>query len=339
LDVHRKQITFDYVDTETGRWERGQIRPADRAHLAAWLRKRFAGAGRVEFAVEACTGWRYVVEELQRAGCVAHLADPAETAAARGRKKRAKTDRADARLERELLAEGRLPECWIPPAHILECRALLETYHELREEHTGWLQRIHAVLFHQGAPSLAGSLDTDKGRAQLAEIAAGQLSPVGRMQVATALNMLEVIDVQLEQLRTRIRAAARGIPAARLLTEQLYGVGPMSALALTCWLGGAGRFSSTRKAVRFAGLDITVYSSNSKRAPGHLSRQGPSVLRWAIYEAGKAHARGSAPDHAYYAEVQDRIDGKRAALSEARKIIRKAVHILDQAGDQALAVP
>jgi transposase len=242
-------------------------------------------------------------------------------------------------LERELLAEGRLPECWIPPAHILECRALLETYHELREEHTGWLQRIHAVLFHQGAPSLAGSLDTDKGRAQLAEIAAGQLSPVGRMQVATALNMLEVIDVQLEQLRTRIRAAARGIPAARLLTEQLYGVGPMSALALTCWLGGAGRFSSTRKAVRFAGLDITVYSSNSKRAPGHLSRQGPSVLRWAIYEAGKAHARGSAPDHAYYAEVQDRIDGKRAALSEARKIIRKAVHILDQAGDQALAVP
>jgi hypothetical protein len=158
LDVHRKQITFDYVDTETGRWERGQIRPADRAHLAAWLRKRFAGAGRVEFAVEACTGWRYVVEELQRAGCVAHLADPAETAAARGRKKRAKTDRADARLERELLAEGRLPECWIPPAHILECRALLETYHELREQHTGWLQRIHAVLFHQGAPSLAGSL-------------------------------------------------------------------------------------------------------------------------------------------------------------------------------------
>jgi transposase len=112
----------------------------------------------------------------------------------------------------------------------------------------------------------------------------------------------------------------------------------VTALALVCWLGGGGRFSSSRKAVRFAGLDITVYSSNSKRAPGHLSRQGPSVLRWAIFEAGKAHARGSAPDHAYYAKVQDRIDSKRAALSEARKIIRKAVHILDQAGDQALTM-
>jgi hypothetical protein len=54
------------------------------------------------------------------------------------------------------------PECWIPPAHILECRALLQTYHELREAHTGWVQRIHAVLFHQGAPSLAGSLHTER---------------------------------------------------------------------------------------------------------------------------------------------------------------------------------
>ena len=47
-----------------------------------------------------------------------------------------------------------LPECWIPPSHILECRALLETYHDLRAEHTGWVQRIHAVFFHQGAPAL-----------------------------------------------------------------------------------------------------------------------------------------------------------------------------------------
>jgi transposase len=124
---------------------------------------------------------------------------------------------------------------------------------------------------------------------------------------------------------------------AKVLVEQLYGVGPVTALALTCWLGGAGRFSSARKAVRFAGLDVTVYSSDGKRSPGHLSRQGPPVLRWALYEAGKTHARTSAPDHAYYSAVKERIDGKRAAISEARKIVRKAVHILGELGDQALA--
>jgi hypothetical protein len=40
--------------------------------------------------------------ELAAAGTTAHLAETADTAAARGRKKRAKTDRADARLMRDL---------------------------------------------------------------------------------------------------------------------------------------------------------------------------------------------------------------------------------------------
>jgi hypothetical protein len=63
LDIHRKQLTFDYLDTVTGEVSRGQIVPADRAHLRAWL-GRFAGRGDVAFALEGCTGWRYVDEEL-----------------------------------------------------------------------------------------------------------------------------------------------------------------------------------------------------------------------------------------------------------------------------------
>src|SRR5947208_4534149 len=43
------------------------------------------------------------------------------------------------------------------------------------------------------------------------------------------------------------------ISSAKVLAARLYGVGPVTALALTCWLGGAGRFSSSRQAVRFAG--------------------------------------------------------------------------------------
>jgi hypothetical protein len=38
----------------------------------------------------------------------------------------------------------------------------------------------------------------------------------------------------------------------------------------------------------------------------------------------------------HYAAVKDRKNGKRAALSEARKIIRQACHILAELGDDAL---
>jgi transposase len=337
LDIHRKQITFDYPGTETGQVRRGQISPADREHLRAWL-ARFAGHRDAAFAVEGCTGWRYVAEELAAAGVAAHLAEPADTAFARGRKRHAKTGKTDARHLRMLLAEGRLPECWIPPAHVLECRALLELYNDLRRERTAWAQRIHAVLFHQGGPQLGeGALRTEKGVAGLRAAAAVHLSPAGQLQVATALEMIDALEARLHVVRHQLLDAARHLAGAKALATRLYGVGPVTALAITCWLGGAGRFSSSRKAVRFAGLDITVSSSDRKGPPGKLSRQGPPVLRWAVYEAGKAHARTSAPDHRYYAAVKDRKNSKRACLSEARKIIRQAHHILAEPGDDALA--
>ena len=332
LDIHRKQLTFDYVDTDTGQLHRGQLAPADRSHLAVWLR-RFDGLDDMTFAVEACTGWRYVVEELRRAGVAVQLAEPADTAAARGRKKRAKTDRADSKLLRELARDGRVPQCWIPPFTVLESRALLECYHDLRRDHTAWVQRIHATCFHQGTAAL-GAVGTDDDLRRL-RCTAAELSPAGQVQVAVGLAMLDTLDTQLDALRRRLLDAARHLHGAKLLTERLYGVGPITALAMCCWLGGAGRFSSSRQAVRFTGLDITVYSSDGKRSPGHLSRQGPPVLRWCVYEAGKTHARTSAPDHDYYATVKDRVDGKRAAISEARKLVRRAYHILDELGDAA----
>jgi transposase len=337
LDIHRKQVTFDYLDTETGQVQRGQVSPADRAHLRAWL-ARFNGRDDVAFAVEGCAGWRYVAEELAAAGVAAHLAEPAGTAARRGRKRHAKTGKTDCRHLRMLLAEGRLPECWIPPGHILECRALLETYHDLRAEHTAWVQRIHAVLFHRGAPVLAeGTLRTGQGVAALRAAAAAHLSPAGQLQVATALEVTEALETRLHLLRHQLLDAARHLTGAKVLAARLYGVGPVTGLAMTCWLAGKDRFSSSRQAARFAGLDITVRSSDRKGPPGRLSRQGPPVLRWAVYEAGKTHARSSAPDHRYYAAVKDRKNSKRAALSEARKILRQGCHILAEPGDDALA--
>jgi len=336
LDIHRKQITFDYLDTVTGEVNRGQIAPADREHVQAWL-ARFAGRGDAAFAVEGCAGWRYVSEELAAAGIAAHLGEPADTAALRGRKRHAKTDKTDARHLRTLLAEGRLPECWIPPAHILEYRALLETYHDLRTAHTAWVQRIHAVFFHQGAPPLSdGALRTEAGLAKLRAAAAAHLPAAGQQQVATAVDMIAATEARMGPLRRQLRDAAAHLTGAKVLAARLYGVGPFTALALTCWLGGADRFSSSRKAVRFTGLDITVHSSDRKGPPGRLSRQGPPVLRWAVYEAGKTHARTAAPDHACYAQVKDRKNSKRACLSEARKIVRQACHILTELGDGAL---
>src|SRR4051794_28196758 len=121
LDVHRAQITFDALDVDSGEVQTGRVQPANRDTFRRFL-ARFDGQPLVA-AVEAMTGWRFIVEELTRVGAEVHLAEPADTSAKRGPKRRAKTDRLDARLLRELLMEGRLPEAWIAPAHILDLRA------------------------------------------------------------------------------------------------------------------------------------------------------------------------------------------------------------------------
>jgi transposase len=337
FDIHRRQVTFDYLDTATGEVRRGRIEPACRAELRCWLR-RFAGRDDVTFAVEGCTGWRFVVEELARAGITALLAEPAETAHQRGPKKRAKTDKADARLLRILAAEGRVPLSWIPPHQVLELRALLQLYRDLREEHSAWAQRVHATLFHQGVPSLAGRLCEPGVRAALAGApAAISLSPAGARAVTVALRQMESLEAELGPLHAQIAAFARRQAGCKTLQRELFGVGPLVAAIVWAFLGDTRRFSCSAQSVRHTGLDVTVHDSDRKRPPGSLSHQGPPILRWALFEAGHQGSRKTSPDHQYYAAVAARIDANRAALSVARKLARRSHHILRRLGDQAWA--
>jgi len=330
FDVHRAQITFDALDGATGEVTTGRISPADRQGLRRFL-CRWNGR-EVEAAVEATTGWRFVVEELQRAGATVLLAEPAETSARRGPKRRAKTDRRDARHLRDLLLERRLPVAWIPPQHILELRAQVRLRKTLVDQRTEWLQRIHAVLFHHGAKLAVSRLDGRDARRQLVAL---KLAPSACQQIEVALAIVEQVNAQLAPLNRELKAFARRQPGCRALMRH-YGIGPQVACAILAELGDARRFSSSRQAVRFAGLDVTVHESDTKRRPGHLSRQGPPVLRWAAFEAAESACKPSSPDHAYYLQLKQRVGQNRAVLSVARKLLRRAHHTLRELGDEAL---
>src|SRR6266545_4539538 len=215
---------------------------------------------------KACTGWRFVVEELEGAGAQAHLAEPADTAALRGPKRRAKTDRADARHLRELLMAARLPESWIPPAHVSDART------EIRLDKA----RVDAILFQLGAPAVPG-LARAWGRGRL-DLAA--LPLVARSAVEVGLRSVDRVNEELDTLRPQLARLSRAQRGCRALQAH-YGIGPLTSVAIWAELGDCGRFSSLSDAVRHSGLDVTVHSSDSRRARGHLARQGPGVLRWA----------------------------------------------------------
>src|SRR4051812_25596758 len=330
LDQHRAQITADWLDTASGEVSRARIAPADRGGV-----RRFAGRfGGQEFevALEATTGWRFVVEELQAAGGRVHLAEPAETAARRGTKKRAKSDRADARHLRELLMVGRLPESWIPPAHLLDLRARVRLRHTLVDARREWQQRMQAVLYHHGVPARSW-LMTAESRAWLAGLA---LPSAAQGQITIALAMIDAHDTQLAPLDYELREYAKRQPGCRALMRH-YGIGPLTSITILAELGAPRRFSSSREAARYAGLDIPVHQSDPRRAPGHLSRQGPPALRWALFEATQAARRPGSPDRAYYDQAAERLGGNRACLALARKPLKRSFHSPRELGARALA--
>ena len=329
LDQHRAQITAEWIDTATGEVSRGRIAPADRAGVRRFL-ARFAGQ-ELEVALEATTGWRFVVEELRRVGAQVHLAEPAETSARKGNKKRAKTDRADARHLRELLMIDRLPESWIPPEHILDLRARVRCRHTLSHQRCEWQQRIQAVLYHHGCPHRR-SLMVGDGREWLA---AQPLPETAREQVTIAIAIIDALDLQMAPVDKQLRAYARRQPGCKALMAH-YGIGELTAVTILAELGDARRFANSRDAVRYAGLDITVYQSDQHRAPGKLSRQGPPALRWALYEAAQVARHPRSPDREYYLQAAERIGGNRACIAVARKLLKRCYHTLRELGEDAL---
>src|SRR5215207_5864581 len=199
LDQHRAQITAEWIDTSTGEVSRTRVTPADRDRVRRFA-ERFRGQ-QLEVALEATTGWRFVVEELHAVGAQVHLAEPAETAARRGTKKRAKSDRADARHLRELVMVGRLPESWIPPEHLLDLRARVRLRHTLVDQRREWQQRIQATLYHHGVPPRSWLLGAES-RAWLASLA---LPPAAREQITVALTLIDAHEAQLAPLDADLR--------------------------------------------------------------------------------------------------------------------------------------
>jgi transposase len=270
---------------------------------------------------------------LLAAGISPHLAEPAGTAALRGKKRHAKTDKADARHLRVHLMAGDLPESWIPPARVLEARAVARLYNDLLDERGAWHQRTAATLFRQGVP-MTGTMALPRGRAAVTEV---ELSAAGRQAVQAGLRQIGRLTGELDPLRRQLDMLSRRQPGCAALRATQFGIGPVTSVAIWAELGDVRRFASSDDVVRHTGPDITVHSFDARRPPGKLSRQGPPLLRWALYEAAKCAARPAAPDHACYTAARDRRDAGLATLSVARKLARRCYHTLRELGEEALA--
>jgi len=323
IDIGKTLLQAASLDEESGLIGEARL-TADRPSLHGWVD---GFGGRLEtVAIEATTGWKWIARELETRGVVVRLLDPGEAAARKGKKRRAKTDRLDARFLLSLLAAGMAPEAWLPPSEIQELRALTRTRKALVDERTAMAERVQALLFHEGWPCQRGRLLTRTGRQWVAAL---ELEPVMRLLLDALLGVIDDLDRRLEPLEKELSRRAKQDRRLQAL-QRIYGVGPIVAGHLLAEIGDARRFTRARQVVRLSGLDPVVLESGNTKRRGRLAKAGPPLLRWALVEAAKHASRAGSPDHERWLRVRNRRGSKVADLTIARTIAGRAHRLLLQ---------
>jgi hypothetical protein len=256
------------LDVETGETVEDRF-GATREELNDWAMPLQGNLAAV--AIEATNGWRWVWRELSARGFDVRLVDPAQAKALRGRIKRAKNDRLDARWLCLLLAKEMLPESWLPPAEIQTLRDQTRLRKALAEDCTRWAQRLHALLTHEGWPCQRARLLTVEGRRWVESLS---LSPAARSQVERLLRLIEAVESELRSLETELRRFARADRRCVAL-QTIYGVGRSSPVI--CSPNSAKRPASAAP-VRRSALPDSIRSSTSRAKQDGVAGS-PSTVR------------------------------------------------------------
>jgi transposase len=328
IDIHKAVFQAAVFDPADGVITEERFK-ASPERLAEWLAER---GGKLDaVALEATTGWRWVARELQSRGIEVRLTDAGQASALQGNRKRAKTDRLDARWLVMLLARDMLPGAWMAPEEIQRLRDRTRLRKALTDDHTRWAQRLHAILVHEGWACSRGSLLTASGRRWVAAI---RLHPGARAQVEAMLTVMGSLAEQIEMIDCELRRMAKTDDRLKAL-QKIFGVGPILAATILAEIGDAKRFRRARQVVRAAGLDPVVRDSADRERRGQLAKQGAPCLRWALVEAAQHACRTSSPDHELYVRARGHAGANPATLTVARKIGKRAFHILRELETQA----
>jgi transposase len=328
IDIHKAVFQAAVLDPADGETIEERFRASGEA-LGAWLQRWDGKLDAV--ALEATTGWRWVARDLQGRGIAVRLTDAGQASALQGRRKRPKTDRLDARWLVMLLAREMLPDAWLAPEEIQRLRDKTRLRKALTDDQTGWAQRLHAILVHEGWACSRGSLLTTSGRRWVAAV---QLDPGARAQVQAMLSVMVSLAEQIELIDCDLHRMAKSDNRIKAL-QQIFGIGPILGATILAEIGDASRFRRSRQVVRDAGLDPVVRDSADKQRRGQLAKQGAPGLRWALVDAAQHACRTSSPDHELYLRVRGHAGANPATLTIARKIGKRTFHALRELETQA----
>ncbi len=310
VDIHARQQTVSYLDTEDGNLEQQELHH-ERDDIRAFY-SQFSGE--VIVGIEACGYTNWFEELIEGLGHKLLVGDAAEIR--RLARRRQKNDRRDADLMLDLLVHDEFPALFRYPPESRELLRQLRYRHKLVKLRTMVANTLHALAINAGV-SLRAHLLTSGGRKQLAGL---RLSLIAQQQRDELLSLADELSRRVVTVEQWLKEQARSDQRVQRLQTH-PGVGLLSSLCLVHTLGDLTRFSSTRKVAAYVGFDPMEDSSAERKVYGGISKAGSRLLRYLLVEAGQSACKHDEQLKQFYRRLVPRRGKPRAKVAVARKLL------------------
>ncbi len=237
-----------------------------------------------------------------------------------------KNDRIDARKMAVLLSIGEIPAVYMPSKEVRQWRETILHRKKIVCKIVQVKNRIRATFKAHGysKPLEKGSWWKKANWLWMRNICQRSIGvcDLWYMHLYNLLDEFDLLKSQLKRVTLYLDGYLAKNPGGRLLMS-IPGVGPRTAEAVLAYTDDVNRFGNYKQYCSYFGLTPKLDESGLCRRLGHISKRGPSVVRWVICESSWVAIRKSKGLRAFYERVRCGQDGRKkiAIVAVARKLL------------------
>jgi transposase len=315
LDIHSTRIAI-CVLSETGQIaRRAQVRG-----VQEMLRVLKGLPDRFEVCYEASCGYGHDHDLLRPLAARVLVAHPGQLRLIF--RSTAKNDRNDAERLAKLLYLGETPAVHVPAADMRMWRELINCRSQVVAKRTRAKNAARALLRSAGVvPPKHPDLWTKAGLAWLRRLDLPTASQQLRRDLL--LEEVEPLTRQVRRIELELNRQARRAPAVAQL-RTIPGVGARTAEAVVAFVDDPHRFGNAKAVGRYFGLVPCQDQSGDRNRLGHITREGPPVVRQLLAEAAWQALRRSPTVRGFFERAQrgDPQRTKIALVATAHYLVR-----------------
>jgi len=314
LDVHTKSCSYCIVD-EGGRLvKEATMRGSWRRTVEAFknLKEPFS------VCFEASCGYGPLHDQLAKIAERVTVAHPGHLRLIFRSKK--KNDRVDAAKLAKVLLLDEVPIVHVPSMEVRAWRGTTQYRSRMVARRTRVKNNLRALLRQCGIEAPRG-LWTQRNRCWLANVELP--TALDAMRRDMLLEELEHFDRQVDRIEQRLNTVVKRHAGVQLLMT-IPGVGARTAEAVIAFIDDPSRFRGSKTVGSYFGLVPSQDSSGTTNHLGHITRQGPGIVRGLLTEAAWHGIRHSLRIRNYFERIQREDPGRKkiALVATAHYLVR-----------------